>query len=345
MPDQSLPYIEVRQKNREFILTALPIWLLTKIAYASVRGKDEEEGAVQRVLNSRRISSIKDYTLEVGDYPASVVLNWINENKPLAKKNGQIIIPDVAHAAQLIDGQHRVAGLRAAMEEKSSIRNMQIPVAIFENLSTQDCASLFLSINTEQKPVPKSLVIDLYGVADPSVVDPAAARARDLVLDLNEDEEAPYYEQIKLPGSPRRRGGIALSTAASAIKPLVEEKGDFEQRGITELEMQKKVIKNFFGALADRYGDAWDDPGNAFLYASGFIGAIDFFKAKLLSYGHTHKNFTRKFFFEAIQISQDDLILQQEVKGKGGKDAPTMITERLNSFFAPKKGKESRFEI
>ncbi len=92
MADLSVPYIEVRQKHRQFILTALPVWMLTKIAYASMRGRDDEEGAVQRVLNTRRISSIKEYTLQVGDYPASVVLNWINRDKPLVKRGGMVNI-------------------------------------------------------------------------------------------------------------------------------------------------------------------------------------------------------------------------------------------------------------
>jgi DGQHR domain-containing protein len=231
------------------------------------------------------------------------------------------------------------------MEDDPSIENLEIPVAIFENLNTTDCASIFLSINTQQKPVPSSLVYDLYGVADESVVDPAATRARDIAIALNEDEDSPYYEQIKLPGSPRRKGGIALSTAATAIKPLVEPKGDFEQRGITQFETQKQVIKNLFSALSEHYGEGWYETTNAFMYAAGFTGAIDFLRTKLLSYGHTHKSYTQQTFFDAIRMQRNDLILQQEVKGKGGKDAPAIILDRLNGMFAPKEGSAEAFEV
>lgn len=345
MPAQPYPFIEVTQRDRTFVLTALPVKLLTKISYASMRGIDSEEGAVQRVLNPRRISSIKSYTLDVGDYPTSIVLNWINGENPLLRENGQLLVPDLEKSAQLIDGQHRVAGLRAAMEDRPEVGEIQIPVAIFENLKRKDCASLFLSINTEQKPVPRSLVFDLYGVAEGSIVDAAAARARDIVLALNEESDSAYYELIKLPGSPRRKGGIALSTAVTAIKPLVEDKGDFEQRGIKEFELQKQIIKNLFGALKKKYDESWDETSNAFLYASGFIGAIDFLRSKLLSYGHTHKDFSLKFISDTLQMDRDDLILQSEVKGKGGKDAPAAILERLNGMFAPEDESTSSFKV
>jgi DNA sulfur modification protein DndB len=96
------------------------------------------------------------------------------------------------------------------MRSKSSIKELQIPVALYEGLDTRACADIFISINTEQKPVPKSLVFDLYGVSSEYLVDPAAVRAKDIASALNEDSTSPYYQLVKFPGSPRMRGGIAL---------------------------------------------------------------------------------------------------------------------------------------
>jgi hypothetical protein len=55
------PYIEVSQKKK-FLLTTIRASVLTKIAYVAVRGKTKERGAIQRLLNTRRISSIKEFT-------------------------------------------------------------------------------------------------------------------------------------------------------------------------------------------------------------------------------------------------------------------------------------------
>ena len=49
--------------NNAFLFTAKVKDILS-IYYVAVRGRDNVEGAVQRVLNKRRISSIKDFVLE-----------------------------------------------------------------------------------------------------------------------------------------------------------------------------------------------------------------------------------------------------------------------------------------
>jgi hypothetical protein len=116
---------------------------------------------------------------------------------------------------------------------------------------------------------------------------------------------------------------------------MVEEKGDFEQIGITELQRQVQIFLNYFGALADKYRDQWDDRSNAFMYAAGFAGAVEFLRLKLIPYGLGHNAFTKQIFMEALELGEENLILQEEVKGVGGKDAPKRIFERLNSIFVP----------
>lgn len=339
------PYIEVNQRQRRFILTRLPAGVLTRISYAAVRGQNTEEGAVQRVLNSRRISAIKAFTLNGGDYPNAIVLNWVNANHPVRRDNGQVIVPNIERAAQLIDGQHRIAGIQAAIEEDPSFSNLPIAVAVYEGLNTKECADIFLSINTEQKPVPRSLVFDLYGVADPHIIDTAASRARDIAYFLHEADDSPYRGWIKLPGAPRQKGGIALSTAVTAIKPLVEEKGDLEQVNLKSLELQQRLFVNYFSALRDSYGPEWDEKTNAFLYASGFLGAIDFMRRKLLSYCSLRKSFTKETISGVLRLRKGSLILQEDVKGFGGKDAPKIIYDRLLETFEPEQTERASIEI
>lgn len=339
----SFDAIKISQKDDHFFIGKLPASIITAVSYASTRGVDKEEGAVQRILNSRRISSIKEYILNVGHLPSAIVLNWTKDN--IAERNGKLTISIEEKSAQLIDGQHRIAGLRAAINENRDIEKLEIPVSIYIKLSTKKCADIFLSINTEQKPVPRSLVYDLYGIADENVIDQAAARARDIATALNEDEDSPYRELIKFPGSPVRKGGIALSTAVSALKPLVEDKGDLEQRGIIELEMQKKVIINWFKVLQKAYGERWFENTNAFMYASGFSGAINFLRTRLLTACQDRKSFTAKTMESCFNFDRSDLILQEEVKGKGGKEAPLEVEQRLMGFFNMAGSTEDQFEI
>ncbi len=345
MEEQRFKYLIAQQKKRDIILTKMPVGLLVDISFVAIRGRNSEKGAVQRVLNQRRIHTIKHFTLSGGDYPSAIVLNWINPENPLNKKNDSITFFNIRGTAQIIDGQHRIAGIKAAIDENPHIAELEIPVAIYEDLSTEECAEIFLSINTEQKPAPRSLVFDLYGIASREIVDPAALRASDIAMSLNSMEESPYYNNIKFPGSPKRKGGIALSTAVSAIKPLVEEKGDFEQIGFKELESQKQAILNFFIALENKYHNQWDKKDNAFQYASGFIGAIDFLKLKVIPYCNSKKSFTVKTVEDILNFDYDGLIYQEEVKGLGGKEASKRVYDRLVNAFVPEQTEPVEWEL
>lgn len=337
MPVTAYPGLWITQHEKQFIQLSLPASLVTKVSYAAVRGRDNEPGAIQRILSSRRIVSIKDFALGGGDFPANIILNWVSSARQIVENEGQFLIADTERSAQIIDGQHRVAGLRAAIDERANIGDLQIPVSIYQGLTPQQCANIFLSINTEQKPVPKSLVYDLYELASENLVDDAALRARDIVDALNTEEDSPYLKMFKYPGEKRRKGGIALSTAVTEMKPLFEKKGDFEQIGMESLELQKQALLNFWGVLAEKCGERWDDPKNAFQYASGFSGGIEFFRRRLIPYCSQKRSFKKDLLRAAIMLEPSTVVLQEEVKGVGGKDAPRFVFDRLVSCFEPEE--------
>jgi len=318
---------------------------LTQIAYASVRGEDDEAGAVQRVLNSRRISGVKDFVLQGGDFPNCIVLNWSGPGLRLDVKSGTISIHDEPRSAQIIDGQHRVAGLTEAIKVDKTIANIDIPVALYQNLNTQQCADIFLSINTEQKPVSRTLVFDLYGIASDHLIDQTALRAKDIATALNETDNSPYNGFIKFPGTTRMRGGIALSTVVTALKPIIDNKGPLDLAGIRELERQTSVILNLFSALKEKYGEQWEATDNAFLYASGFMAALQFFRNKLIDYCKLQKSFKQTTISDAITLKSANLIKQSEVRGQSGGTAVNAIYERLIEVYKPDREIDEEIEI
>ena len=328
-------FVEVRQGDYKFYLLNLTAENLALVSYAAVRGVDDEEGAVQRILNNRRISDIRDFVLKVGQFPGSIVLNWVGTEQAPEIKNGKIYVPKIERAAQLIDGQHRVAGIEAAIEERPEIAKLELPVAMYLHLSTKECANIFLSINEEQKPVPKSLVYDLFGIADEQIADSAAVRAADIAQRLNSDDTSPYFSLIKMPGAPRTKGGVALSTVVSTIKPLVENKGELEQLDINGVEFQYKLFWNFFSALRSRVGSAWHENRNAFIYAAGFSAAVEFLRKRVLPFCNAEKDFTKERMLQVLDFDSSDFIDQSEVKGMSGSKAVQHIYSRLDDYFSP----------
>jgi DNA sulfur modification protein DndB len=343
LPAQEYPCMKLRQKQNSLLLTKMTAGHLTRVAYASVRGDTDEEGAVQRALSPRRIAGVRDFALQGGDYPNCIVLNWIGT--PLAIHAGKVLLSDEPRIAQIIDGQHRVAGLLEAIKQDKSLAKIEIPVALYQNLTTQQCADIFLAINTEQKPVSRTLVYDLYGVASTHLIDHSALRAKDIASVLNESEDSPYLGLIKFPSSARMRGGIALSTVVTALKPIIDDKGPLELAGIKELQRQTSVLINLFSVLRDKYGEQWDSTDNPFLYASGFMAAIQFFRNKVIDYCKSQKSFTRSTITAAINLRPTRLIKQSEVKGQSGGAAVNMIYDRLLEVFVPNADDDGEIEI
>lgn len=307
---------------------------LLGLHYVAVRGKDIEEGAVQRPLSVRRINGIKNYILDGNTFFNSFIINWNEANYSPTYKDGEIDIPLIPFAAQVIDGQHRLSGLAAAFQAEPAIGELELLVTMCINLSTPEAAQIFLNINTEQKPVPKSLVYDLFGEVF-NDEEHAVNRATDLARDLNEDPSSPLYNLIKFPGAPRGQGYIELSTFVTALKDhLTPKKGTFYIYKLREMEKQKLAISNFFQAIRDYYTEAkiWESyTKNPFLKAAGFNGAMDFFLESLIKRCAEQGSFSIKTMKEFIGLDREGLVAWDELKGKDGKTARKVIKDLLES--------------
>lgn len=333
-PAYSCIAVEVGKETDKmcFLLTAIPAALLCDISYVAARGVSKESNAVQRLLSKRRIGEIKEYAERGGQFPSAVVLNWQN-NDSIACEEGcvDLEIKQVPMSAQIIDGQHRVAGLRAAIElGDKGIGNLMIPVAIYFNLGAEDCANLFLAINTEQKTVPKNFVLELYGLASSHIVDAVTEQSRQLAMELMESSKSPMKGRLK--GAVGKAKGIALASVVAALKPLVGDRGLFKAVGINTAEKQAKLLLAYFHALSEWYGSNWKDDDNALFSAAGFIGAIDFFRWNLLGYCVTNKISTAKAIFELIDTDVD-LLVTPMLKGFGGKTQRAMVVDHFKHVF------------
>jgi DGQHR domain-containing protein len=345
MPPIQVVAVRVRQSRHEFFLTKMPAAHLVAVSYASVRGQDHEAGAVQRLLSPRRIASLKDYALSGGDYPNSVVLNWIDSDNPTRFAAGKLTIPFIKDAAQIIDGQHRIAGLDEAIRKKKAVGKMEIPVAIYLGLNTRECADIFLAINTEQRAVPRSLVFDLYAEASSTVVDPAALRARDVAMILDREDDSPLFARLRYPGAEGGKRSLPLSTAATSLKPLVEEDGELEQVGIHELEMQKRVVANYYQVIRDAYGPKWDDPQNPFVTAAGFVGAIEFLRTKLIPHCNLKKSFTQKTMSVVLTLPSAKLLRRDDLKSLQGRKSRQRVFDFLERSYSPPSKESEDIEI
>lgn len=301
--------------------------------YVAVRGKDEEEGAVQRPLSKRRISSIKEYILEGNTFFNSFILNWTERQYEPKIESEFIEIPLIDSAAQVIDGQHRLAGLEEAIEEDLNVGERDIIVTLCIGLKTHQAAKIFLNINTEQKPAPKSLIFDLFGEVNDDESH-AVNRATDIARELNDDPKSPLYKLIKFPGSPRGVGRIELSTFVTAFKEDLKPGGTFHLYKLRTLDHQKTAIFNFFEAIRDFYVEAklWNNKSqNPFLRAAGFNGAVDFFTGTLIQLCAQRGSFSVKTMRELIALDEQGVIRWDDLKGLDGKTSRKRVKDQLEA--------------
>ncbi len=148
--------LEVKQNSVTFFVSVISSEILKLVCFVSRRDEDAEKG-FQRTLNDSRAKDIARYLDELhGIIPSALILSaqdTANFTSDAAK--GQIAFTTNSNSFMVLDGQHRLFGLYKAKNK------YDIPVIIFQELNTADEVTLFVDINTTQKGVPTTLLLDI----------------------------------------------------------------------------------------------------------------------------------------------------------------------------------------
>ena len=149
----------IRQGNHRFYTLTIPSNILSSCSFATTKDEDPALG-FQRVLDPKRAADIANYINEGGSIPSSVVLSAQPEaNFRSVDRSKTAAFNFTPHSFLIIDGQHRVFGY-----SKANVA-IRVPVVIYDGLSKEEEARLFIDINTKQKPVPKELLLAIRSLA------------------------------------------------------------------------------------------------------------------------------------------------------------------------------------
>lgn len=259
MESKEYRYVATQFAEHTIYTFAMRVGDLLQMQYVASRGVSTEQGAVQRILNKGRVDAISRFVLAGNTFVNTFILNWTDTQYMPKVKKETLILPLQGRFAQMLDGQHRMAGLQEAVNQKAEVADMEVLVSLIIGLNTKEAAKIFLNINSEQKPVPRSLIYDLFGEAydDP---ESAITRVTDIVAFLNETEGSPYYGRVHYPGKPNSQNLIDLAIMVNAMKPAFERNGTFNQLQLSEIEIQQKILLNFYSVIYKKYEDIWDKP-------------------------------------------------------------------------------------
>jgi DGQHR domain-containing protein len=283
----SRPASLVKQGGLILYATSLKVSDLIIPNFYSIERLDPEnanEKGYQRLLNKGRAKKLADYIVagqETKDafLPTSIFLAT-NKNISFNSSDNTIEIDiDQIGPFNVVDGQHRVEGLKMAAEKDNRVLEFEVPVNIAINLSEIEQMCHFLIVNTTQKSVEegvaqrirarltKSMGIDetpnLPKWIFNSVQKGEDEKALQYVDFLNNDRDSPWQNKIRMANDDSSDGSINQKSFVKAIKKyiLVANNPVFN----TEKEdRQHKIFANYWKAITNILGD--EEPTVLFKY-------------------------------------------------------------------------------
>jgi DGQHR domain-containing protein len=323
------------------------------VSYADIRrileGKPrdvEEFSGIQRPLSRQRVEELRQYVRTVdAAFPTSVILQIASEDADYDEKAAAMRVKRDGNVAKIIDGQHRIEGLR---EYKGPF---ELNVTIFVDMDIEDQALLFATINLKQTKVNKSLAYDLYEFA--SARSPQKT-CHEIARLLNSKDESPFYHKIKILGTATRgrdetltqagfidrlmpyisdnpmRDRDALKRGHSLAEPRPELKRQLVFREFFKAERDAEIAKivwNFFAAVEARWPGAWNEskPGMILNRTTGFRALMKLLPAAYRRLvGNANEVVTTETFasiLAAVQLADKDFTRERYLPGTGGEAA------------------------
>lgn len=221
----------VRQGKYRFFTLTMPSMMLADTCTVDRRVESPVLG-FQRRLDRRRAREIAQYIDSgFGTIPGSIILSaQPDANFKYSRAARTISFKKISRAFFILDGQHRVYGFHEAKNKR-----LRVPVVIYEGLKTSEEVSLFMDINTKQRPVPNELLLDIKKLAQSETNDEATLRT---VYDLfNNETESPLFGLMS--PSEKAEGKLSRVSFNAALKAVFHSFGDSDAPRIYE------VLRNY----------------------------------------------------------------------------------------------------
>ncbi|MEO7273419.1 MAG: DGQHR domain-containing protein [Vicinamibacterales bacterium] len=167
---------------------------------------------------------------------------------------GTLRVPEREGILRAIDGQHRLLALHADIERFAG-ELFTVPAIIFDRLPEDHVVQMFVTINAKHTRLNASHLVSLSGRQ--LYRDESLAAAHDIVRALNDRDDSPLYNDIKLLGV--GRGRVAQAPLAQELKRLfAAEAFGPGRKGDEFREESRKFYVNYLKQIAQVFGAAWN---------------------------------------------------------------------------------------
>jgi DGQHR domain-containing protein len=220
--------------------------------------------AYQRQIIRRKIDELVQYyeqcrqARDLPSIPGAVIISCDEKLKFEAVSDnasvGTLRVPEREGILRAIDGQHRLLALHAALDQIGN-ESFTVPAIIFDQLPEDHIVQMFVTINAKHTRLNASHLVSLSGRQ--LYRDDNLAAAHDVVRALNDREDSPLYQQIKLLGV--GRGKVAQAPLAQELKKLFSSDAFGTGRRAEDFrEESKRFFVNYLKQVAQVFGAAWN---------------------------------------------------------------------------------------
>src|SRR5262245_41357566 len=183
------------------------------------------EKAYQRAIIRRKIDELVQYyeqcrqARDLPSIPGAVIISCDETLKfePVEEGSsvGRLKVPEREGILRAIDGQHRLLALHADIERFGD-EQFTVPAVILDRLPDGHVGQWFLTRSAKHRRLNASHLVSLSGRQ--LYRDESLAAAHDIVRALNDREDSPLYDEIKLLGV--GSGRVAQAPLAQELKKL-----------------------------------------------------------------------------------------------------------------------------
>ena len=219
--------------------------------------------AYQRHIIRRKIDELVQYyeqcrqAHDLPSIPGAVIISCDEKLTFQASADdsrvGILKVPEREGILRAIDGQHRLLALHADIDRFQG-EEFSVPAIIFDRLPEDHVVQMFVTINAKHTRLNPSHLVSLSGRQ--LYRDEALATAHDVVRALNDREDSPLYDEIKLLGI--GRGRVAQAPLAQELKKLFAADVFSTRRSTDMHEEARKFCVNYFKQIALVFGGAWN---------------------------------------------------------------------------------------
>lgn len=353
--------LRVSQPIGDLFLASVPHTKLIEMTHFDVRrvlqeNRDVERYlGIQRPLNNRRVTELQQYVnFYDASFPTAIIVAVQEEFATYDEEKRMISLSNVPkdgdkppipiqNIARVLDGQHRIAGLRNFKGDA-----FELPVTIFVGADIADQAHIFATVNLEQSKVNKSLAYDLYSLATSRS---PQKTCHSIAIVLDQDDESPLHRRIKRLGVAEEGKGFQPLSQATFVESVMQyisgnPKADRDRllrheklkpatgEDLTRLPFRNffveerdvevvEVLFNYFNTIKARWPDAWSntDRGNMLNRTNGFRAFMRAYSHLCVisetSSGAVPKEFMKEFM-QKVQLEDKDFNIEKFKPGTSG---------------------------